>query len=60
MLGAIVERVAHQAIDPWSREVEAMRMSLIAHVVGPDGRSPAVAVRAECEMAPELLRTGIM
>ncbi len=60
MLGAIVERVAHQAIDPWSREVEAMRMSLIAHVVGPDGRSPAAAVRAECEMAPELLRTGVM
>ena len=60
MLGAIVERVAHQAVDPWSREVEVVPMSLVAHVVGPDGRVPTAAVRAECEMAPELLRTGIM
>ena len=60
MLGAIVERVAHQAIDPWSREVEVVPMSLVGHVVGPDGRAPMAAVRAECEMAPELLRTGIM
>ena len=60
MLGAIVERVAHQSIDPWSREVEAMRMSLVGHVVGPDGRTAAATVRAECEMAPELLRTGVM
>ena len=35
-------------------------MGLVGHVVGPDGRTPAGAVRAECEMAPELLRTGIM
>ena len=60
MLGAIAERVVHQVIDPWSRDVEVVPMGLVGHVVGPDGRSPAAAVRAECEMAPELLRTGIM
>ena len=60
MLGAIVERVAHQAIDPWSREVEAMPMSLSPTSSVPTAGSPAAAVRAECEMAPELLRTGIM
>ena len=60
MLAAIVERVAHQSIDPWSRDVEALPTALVAHIVGPDGRLPATAIRAECEMAPELLRTGIM
>jgi hypothetical protein len=60
MIAAIVEREAQRAIDPWSREVEAFPTSLVAHVVGPDGRRPASEVRAECEMAPELLRTGIM
>jgi hypothetical protein len=29
-------------------------------VVGPHGRQPIAELRAECEMAPELLRTGIM
>ncbi|MET0144911.1 MAG: hypothetical protein ABW328_09020 [Ilumatobacteraceae bacterium] len=60
MLGAIVDRVADQAIDPWSRDVEPVPMALVTHVVGPDGRLSAGTVRAECEMAPELLRTGIM
>ena len=60
MVTAIVDRVAQGAIDPWSREVEALPASLVAHVVGPHGRQPMADVRAECEMAPELLRTGIM
>jgi hypothetical protein len=60
MLGAIVDRVAHQSIDPWSRDVEVVPMTLVGHVIGPDGRLPAATVRAECEMAPELLRTGVM
>ena len=60
MIEAIVERVAHGAIDPWSREVEALPASLVSHVVGPHGRQPMAELRAECEMAPELLRTGIM
>ena len=60
MVAAIAERVGQQSIDPWSREVETVPASLVAHVVGPLGRTPVAAVRAECEMAPELLRTGIM
>ena len=60
MIDAIVERVAQHAIDPWSREVEAVPAAPVAYVVGPTGRRPASDVRAECEMAPELLRTGIM
>ena len=60
MVAAIVDRVAQRAIDPWSQEVEALPSSLVAHVVGPRGRQPMGDVRAECEMAPELLRTGIM
>lgn len=60
MIAAIIDRVAQRAIDPWSREVEAFPTALVSHVVGPHGRQPASEVRAECEMAPELLRTGIM
>ena len=60
MIRAIVDRVGQGAIDPWSRDVESLPMSLVSHVVGPHGRLPASTVRAECEMAPELLRTGIM
>jgi hypothetical protein len=60
MILAIMDRVAHQSIDPWSREVEAFPTALVSHVVGPRGRLAADEVRAECEMAPELLRTGIM
>jgi hypothetical protein len=60
MVAAIAERVGQQAIDPWTREVETLPAALVAHVVGPLGRTPMSAVRAECEMAPELLRTGVM
>lgn len=59
MIDAIVERLA-QSFDPWSRECEPVPVSLIASVVGPDGRLPPSTIRPECEMAPELLRTGIM
>ena len=59
MVEAIVERVA-QTLDPWSRECDVVPISLVSSVVGPDGRSPSSAIRPECEMAPELLRTGVM
>ena len=61
MIEAIVDRVAQQAIDPWSREVESLPTSLVVarrRPARPAARRPTV--RAECEMAPELLRTGIM
>ena len=60
MIASIIERVAQGAIDPWSRDVEDLPASLVSHVVGPHGRQPMAELRAECEMAPELLRTGIM
>jgi hypothetical protein len=60
MIEAIIDRVAQRSIDPWSRDVEVLPAALVAHVVGPNGRQPMSALRAECEMAPELLRTGIM
>jgi hypothetical protein len=60
MIDAIIDRVAQRAIDPWSREVEALPAALVSYVVGPTGRQPLADLRAECEMAPELLRTGIM
>ena len=60
MVAAIAERVGQQSIDPWPRDVEALPVSLVAHVVGPTAATPLAAVRSECEMAPELLRTGIM
>jgi hypothetical protein len=61
MLDAIIARL--DGDDYWAREAEALPMTLGAYVVGPAGRlaatSPA-AVGAECEMAPELLRTSPM
>jgi hypothetical protein len=63
MIDAIVERLVHEAGDPWERDAEAVPMALVGHIVGPGGRAAATAttaVRAECEMAPELLRTGLM
>jgi hypothetical protein len=60
MIEAIIDRVAQRSIDPWSQDVEALPATLVSHVVGPTGRQPMSALRAECEMAPELLRTGIM
>jgi hypothetical protein len=61
MVDSIVARLDGE--DYWTREAEAIPMSLVAHIVGPAGRLPATApaaVRAECEMAPELLRTSPM
>ncbi|MGI9030362.1 MAG: hypothetical protein ACR2HP_10320 [Ilumatobacteraceae bacterium] len=59
MVGAIVERL-DQSFDPWARECEVVPASLCSVVVGPTGRGRPADVRAECDMAPELLRTGIM
>ena len=59
MIDAIAERLDH-SFDPWSRESELVPSALLASVVGPGGRHAPSEVRAECEMAPELLRTGIM
>jgi hypothetical protein len=57
--------VAHVDADDdfWGREAEWLPLRLVAQLVGPGGRSPAAvpsAVRAECEMAPELLRSSPM
>jgi hypothetical protein len=56
--------VAHVDADDdfWGREAEWLPLRLVAQLVGPSGRSPAApsAVRAECEMAPELLRSSPM
>ena len=59
MVDAIVERLA-QSLDPWSWECEVTPASLLTSIVGPDGRLPPSSIRPECEMAPELLRTGVM
>jgi len=60
MIQAIVDRVGARTPEPWDRVVETLPTALVAQVVGPTGRVPASEIRPECEMAPELLRTGIM
>jgi hypothetical protein len=60
MIDAITARLDG---DYWTREAESLPMSLVAHIVGPAGRLPVAAssaLRAECEMAPELLRSSPM
>ncbi|MGI9052835.1 MAG: hypothetical protein ACR2HQ_09330 [Ilumatobacteraceae bacterium] len=59
MIAAIIERIG-QSFDPWSRECELVPASLLASIVGPDGRCLPSQVRPECALAPELLRTGVM
>jgi hypothetical protein len=59
MVDAIVDRL-DQSLDPWSRECEVTPATLLTSIVGPDGRLPPSSIRPECEMAPELLRTGVM
>jgi hypothetical protein len=62
MIEAIAARLERDD-DYWMRDAETLPLGLVAHVVGPAGRLPAsepVAVRAECEMAPELLRSSPM
>ncbi len=49
--------------DYWTRDAELFPLALVSQVVGPAGRLPAAApeaVRAECDMAPELLRASPM
>ena len=62
MIEVIAARVERDD-DYWMREAETLPLGLVAHVVGPMGRRPASdpgATRAECEMAPELLRSSPM
>jgi hypothetical protein len=62
IVDAIVARIDADD-DFWGREAEWLPLRLVAQVVGPGGRSMASvpsAVRAECEMAPELLRSSPM
>ena len=59
MIDAIAERL-DQSFHPRTRECELVPTALVASVVGPGGRQRPADTRAECEMAPELLRTGIM
>jgi hypothetical protein len=44
--------------DPWDRREEIVPLDLAEEVVGPSGRQPVaeVASRADCPVAPELLR----
>jgi hypothetical protein len=49
--------------DFWGREAEALPLRLVDQLAGPAGRCPAsapAAARAECELAPELLRSSPM
>ena len=60
---AVVEAILARTVpahDPLAADVEPVPMSAVDRVAGPDGvvaRSPA-ALAAECELAPELLRTS--
>jgi hypothetical protein len=55
---ALLGRLDAGALEPWDRSVELVPVGLIAEVVGPSGRVPAVdgLARAGCPVAPELLR----
>jgi hypothetical protein len=55
---ALLARLDAGAQEPWDRSVELVPVNLIADLVGPDGRLPAVdgLARAGCPVAPELLR----
>lgn len=57
VLDVMVER-ARPPVDPFAAEVEVLALAAVTFVVGPAGRVPCTpdAVRAECELAPELLR----
>jgi len=59
MVRAMIERM--EVGDPFSADVETLPAASFAAVVGPDGRRPMSpeATRAECELAPELLRAGM-
>lgn len=47
--------------DPWENDDELVHAGLLSRLVGPDGVSEpgALASRADCPMAPELLRTSL-
>jgi hypothetical protein len=55
---ALLLRLDAGALEPWDRSVELVPVRLIAEMVGPDGRLPAVEglARTTCPVAPELLR----
>lgn len=62
LLNGMIARLAGTDDDPFAAELEAFPTTSVTHVVGPHGRaamSPAAAV-AECEFAPELLRSSAM
>ena len=61
MVAAIVARTVPEH-DPLAADVEVLAVSTVARVAGPAGVvtcSPA-ALAAECELAPELLRSSPM
>jgi hypothetical protein len=57
---ALLGRLDAGTEEPWDRSVELVPGRLLAEIVGPDGRVPAVEglVRAGCPVAPELLRAA--
>lgn len=59
MMGAVLERTV-ALVDVFDAEVEAVPMAAISRVHGPDGAVAASEVVAECDLAPELLRSSPM
>jgi hypothetical protein len=47
--------------DPWDLDEEAVPLSLVDHVIGPDGPQPPadLALRCDCPIAPELFKADI-
>jgi hypothetical protein len=63
MIDAIATRLGRDDVDYWSHDAELIPLASISHVVGPAGRLPVsapAALCAECEVAPELLRSSPM
>lgn len=60
MLSAML--AAMEVGDPFAAEVESLPATAFASIVGPEGRRPMSpeATRAECELAPELLRARLI
>lgn len=59
MMAAVLERSV-ALVTPDDAEIETVPLSVIARVHGPDGVARPADVSAECDLAPELLRTSPM
>jgi len=59
LMAAVLERTV-ALVDVGDAEIESVPLSVIARVHGPDGPVAPADVVAECDLAPELLRTSPM